>query len=582
MKWDSKFVKFIDKIKPWQAFLVFLVIGFSVFFTGLNGGFQGDDTDQILKNEAVHSISNVGQFFRSSTFWNGETLVGDFYRPTMTTTYSLIYTFFGENPIAYHVFQLLLYISCAFILFLFLKSFFKPALAMFLSLIFLIHPINSQIVYSIPSMQEPLMFIFGISALYVLSRSQTTKSLAVATVLLFMSLMSKETAIVFVCAAVIYELLFHKKQLKTFIKIIVLPVILYILIRISVVGFRNIAQSAPVDFLSFGERMIMVPSMILFYITKFLFPQDLATSYYWTHQTFSFEGFWIPLIIVLLIIALIIWLGFAIYKKAGKKTLFTYLFFTAWLVLGVAPHLQIIALDMTACETWFVSMIVGAVGMIAVSVKTFLPKIRPVYLLIVGILILLPLGIRSNLRGNDYHSQETLSLRDIKVTEKNYLAMNNLAKFYINTDRPEKAEWYAKKSIEFFPAVSNYNNLGVIKQKLNDFQGAKEAYSKALNLVPLRVTYENVAIANFVVGNSKDNIAFLKEGLALYPTNGRLWTYLAIEYAAVGNAEDAKNAIVNAYNNNVVQPDLYNSIIHSLPLDIPMPDTNKVIQIRWN
>ena len=582
MKWDNKLVKFFDRVKPWQYFLIFLVIGFAVFFSGLNGGFQGDDTDQIIKNEAVHSISNVGQFFRSSTFWNGETLVGDFYRPTMTTTYSLIYTFFGANPTAFHVFQLILYISCAFILFLFLRSFFKPAIALFLSLIFLIHPINSQIVYSIPSMQEPLMFIFGISALYILSKSQSTKSLALATFLLFMSLMSKETAIVFVCAAAVYEFLFHKKYFKKFIKIIILPVILYILIRISVVGFRNIAQSAPVDFLSFGERMIMVPSMIMFYVTKFLYPRDLATSYYWTHKNLSVDGFWIPLAFVLLIIALIVWIGFAIYKKAGKKTLFTYIFFATWLALGVAPHLQIIALDMTACETWFVSMIVGAVGMIAVAVKTFLPKIRPAYLLAAGLLILIPLGIRSNLRGYDYHSQETLSLRDINVTEKNYLAMNNLAKYYINTNRPAKAEWYVRKSIEYFPAVSNYNNLGVVKQKLNDFQAAKEAYMQALDLVPLRVTYENVAITNFVVGNSKDNIAFLKKGLKVYPTNGRLWAYLAIEYAAAGNAADAKVAVVNAYNNGVVQPELYNSIVHSSPLDIPMPDTNKVIHIRWD
>lgn len=50
-----------------------IVLGFGVFFSGLN--------------------------FKSSTFWNGEALVGDFYRPIMTTIYAFVYTFFGANPI---------------------------------------------------------------------------------------------------------------------------------------------------------------------------------------------------------------------------------------------------------------------------------------------------------------------------------------------------------------------------------------------------------------------------------------------------------------------------------------------------
>lgn len=576
--------KFIDKLnslKSWQVAIVILVVAFTVFFSGLNGGFQGDDTDQIIKNEAVHSISNIGLFFRASTFWNGETLVGDFYRPTMTTTYSIVYTFFGANPIAYHVVQLLIYSACAFILFLFLKTLFKQSVAILLSLVFLVHPINSQIVFSIPSMQEPLMFIFGISALYVLTRAKTFKNLSIATFLLFMSLMSKETAIVFVCVSIVYLLIYSRESLVRFIKLIILPVILYIIIRISVVGFGNIAQSAPVDYLSFGERMFMVPSLILFYITKFFLPRDIATSYYWTHNSFSIDGFLIPLLIVIAVIAIFTVVGWFIFIKGGTKQLFKYLFFVSWIIFGLAPHMQIIALDMTACETWFITPITGVLGAIAVATETLSPRFNKNLMLIIGLVVFILLGVRSGIRGLDYKNQETLSLKDIAITDRNYLAMNNLAKYYINHDDPAKAEWYALKSVEFFPAVSNYNNLGVIYQKLRDFVAAKEAYMKALNFVPLRVCYENVAIVNFVVGNSSDNIVFLKKGLEVYPTNNRLWTYLAIEEASAGNNDNAKAAITNAYKLGPIPPALYNSIMQKTPLDIPMPDTDKVIEIRW-
>lgn len=579
LPWDNKLTCRLNAIKTWQVACIIAVLGFGFFFSGLSGGFQGDDSDQIINNKAVHSIANIGLFFKSSTFWNGETLVGDFYRPTMTTTYSLVYTFFGANPIAYHVVQLIIYMACAFILFLFLKKFFNSATALLISLVFLVHPINSQVVFSIPSIQEPLMFIFGISALFVLSKSQTTKSLIIASILLFLSLMSKETAIVFVCMAALYLFLYNRDRVVLFIKLIVGPVLLFIILRISAVGFKNIAQSAPIDLLSFGERISMIPSMIMFYITKFMFPRDLATSYYWTNKSYGVEGFVIPLIFVLVCTAGFVFAGKLIYKRTGKKALTAYLFFAAWAVLGLLPHMQIIALDMTACETWLFSVIVGLLGMIALIIRSLQPHIQPRWIIVPGVLILMILGVRTELRGLDYHSQETLSLRDIAVTEKNYLAMNNLAKYYIDNNKPEKAEWYAQQSINYFPAVSNYINLGVIRQKTHNLAGAKQAYLEALKFVPLRVTYENIAIVNITIGQSPDNIDFLKKALAIFPSDNRLWTYLAIEDAAAGNNEEAKVAIYNAFKLGPVPPSLYNAIFNHQHLDIPLPDSDRIVHI---
>ncbi len=582
MNWCSRLIKKLDQLKPLDVAIIISVIALAVFFSGLQGGFQGDDTDQIIKNEAVHSLSNIGKFFGSSTFWNGEELVGDFYRPMMTTTYAFVYAFFGANPTAYHAVQLMLYIGCAFMLYLFLKSIFKPSVALLLSLIFLAHPINSQPVFSIPSMQEPLMLLFGISSLYVLSKFKETKHLIFATALLFLSLMSKETAIVFVCLAVLYMFIFHRQQTVLFIKIVSIPVVLFILMRIGAVGFRNIVQSAPVDMLSFGERMIMVPSMIMFYVIKFIFPYDLATSYYWVYKSVTVTGFWLPLLFDLAIAAGFIYAGRLIYKKNNKKSFNYYLFFAAWAILGLMPHLQIIALDMTACETWFIIPIIGFLGMLTLIATSLLPRIKPCWLLIIFVPLLIVLGVRTAIRGLDYHSQVTLSLKDIAVTDKNYLAMNNLAKYYIDHGDPKKGEGYAIKSIEYFPAISNHINLGVARQVQRDYKGAKQAYMQALEFYPLRVTYENIAIVNFSIGESADNIAFLKEALKVFFDDNRLWNYLAIEEAAAGNEKEAKNAILNAYRTGSVPTALYDAIMNKKPLDIPMPGSDRTIHIKWD
>jgi hypothetical protein len=126
----------INKLSCWQAIIIISVIGFAVFFTGLTNPFQGDDFAQIVNNIPVHSITNIKLFFEGGTFYNGgglTPLTGVYFRPLMTTVFSLIYTPFGPHPIYFHLFQLLVYIGGAIFLFLFLKYSFKTLLALVLA-----------------------------------------------------------------------------------------------------------------------------------------------------------------------------------------------------------------------------------------------------------------------------------------------------------------------------------------------------------------------------------------------------------------------------------------------------------------
>ncbi len=139
-----------------KAALLIAAIGVAVYFSGLSGQFLGDDTTQIINNVPVHSIANIATFFSGGTSYNGQIkLSGVYYRPLMTTTFSLLYTLFGPNPVWFHLLQLLLHILCAFVLFLVLRYFLRPTTSLILALVFLVHPINSQAVFSIPSPAVP-------------------------------------------------------------------------------------------------------------------------------------------------------------------------------------------------------------------------------------------------------------------------------------------------------------------------------------------------------------------------------------------------------------------------------------------
>src|SRR5580698_254946 len=112
----------LNKLTNWQVAIIMLVIGFAVYSTGLNSPFQGDDILQIVNSVPVHSISNIKLFFEGGTFYNGGGLAplsGIYFRPLMTTIFSLLYTLFGPHQFYFHLLQLLLFIGGSFLIYLF-------------------------------------------------------------------------------------------------------------------------------------------------------------------------------------------------------------------------------------------------------------------------------------------------------------------------------------------------------------------------------------------------------------------------------------------------------------------------------
>jgi tetratricopeptide (TPR) repeat protein len=568
----------VNGLKPKQAAYVFMVLGFTVFFTGLNRPFQGDDGYQIVNNTPVHSIKHIVLLFHSGTFYNGQRLTGIYYRPMMSATFSLIYTFFGAHPIAYHLVQLALYIASAFILYLVFRLFLKQALALFLALIFLVHPLNSQVVFAIPSMQDALFFFFGILGLWVLMADKSTKSLWAAGLCFLLSLLSKETAVIFVVMAFLYLFLFERKRIYEFAKVMAAPVLLYMVLKINAVGLDGKQNGAPIDNLHLLGRLMNDPSIILFYITKFVFPWKLATGYYWTYSTFSFRHVLLPLIVDLAVAGLFIYLGLRVHGRLAKAKYRAYLFFAGLAVISLLPYLQIIPLDMTVCEDWFYPSMAGVLGMIGIASSTFKIKIRPAWLILLAILLVGGLGIRTAVRGTDYKSQYVLAMRDLTVSKGDYSAMNDIAEGLTSQGKFKTAAVYAQHSADIYPTVSNYNNLGVALQQSGNYEGAMAAYNHALKYGSLSEVYENLGQIELVYGRPPSNFQFFQKAINAYPQDYKLWLYIAILEGAEGTNASAKAAIANAAKYGPIPQIIYYDIMNNHPFTLPI--LNKTLLVR--
>lgn len=546
------------------------VVGIATFFTGLANPFQNDDTFQIVSNPPVHSITNLPKFFQAGTYWDGQKLTGDYYRPMMTTAFSVIYTIAGAHPIAFHIVQLALYIASSFLLYLVFKRLLNSTIALPLALIFLVHPLNSQVVYAIATMQDVLFFFFGMLAVWILISQESDKSLWAVVGCLLLSLLSKESGFVFVILAVLYLIWFNKQRVRAFLSTMLVPAIVYIGLRIHAVGLVHKQLVAPIDNVSLVGRLINAPSIIEFYITKLLFPWKLSTTHYWVYSKFSVSHFLIPLVIDLAAVGLFVYLGMRVFRKLSRNQFYVYLFFAIWTGLGILPYLQIVPLDMTLSESWFYFSLAGLLGMIGAALPTFKVRLKPELIVLILILLICILGVRTAVRGTDYRSQIILAHHDIAASSGDYTAMISVAQDYIAHGNYKQAILYAQRSIDAYPVTANYNLLGVALEQSGDYQGAAKAYSHALQYGNLSVVYENLGLILLVYSDLATTSQFFQKALDIYPNDFKLWLYLSIFEGAEGSTDKAKSDIVNAAKYGTVPQVLYDNIMSDKPFPIPL------------
>jgi hypothetical protein len=375
----------------------------------MSGQFMSDDSQQITNNPLVQSMSNIGKLFSGSTYFDGVKLVGNYYRPLMTALWAILYSAFGANPVPFHVVQLALYLLTGVLVFWFFRFSFKPLLALSLALLFLVHPLNSQSVYSISALQDVLFMLFGMLAMWVLLRFDSRKSLIYVAALLFLSLLSKETGILFVFMSVIYLYLFDRQRTGRLALYVAAPLALYLALKAHAVGLGTHPQEGPIDSLGLWGRLATSPSIILFYLAAFVWPVGLASRYYWTYPSISITHFLLPLALDLIALGAVIYGAKVVKRNLPHGDYLTYWFFAAWLGLGLAIHSQVIPLDMTACTNWFIFPMIGVLGLIGEMVKV-LTKHWPSWQRLgpaVLVILLCALSLGSFLRGFDWRDQET-------------------------------------------------------------------------------------------------------------------------------------------------------------------------------
>lgn len=369
--------------------------------------------------------------------------------------------------------------------------------------------------------------------------------------------------------ALLYKLLFNKKNIFSLFVFLLTTTAIYFALRINAIGLlSNQLINAPIEKLNLINRMMNMPMIFLFYIRTFFLPINLSVSYHWIVAQINFNYFFFPLILDFIFLLFLAVITIFIRRESSPNNFRLYVFFVTWFFLGIMLHLQFLPLDQTVAERWFYFPIVGLLGVLGIFTESVnLKHTNKLFFLI--ILIIFFLTARTFIRSFDWKDNFIISTHDLKVSKEAYNLENAIGAYYADNGLYKEAIAHALKSISIFPYASNYTNLGADYSHVGDYKNAKDAYFKAFQYSDNYTAYYNYAVLCLFYGNPKKNIDFIKNDiLKKYPINPSIWYILSMLEYTKGSKADALRDIQQAmtYANNSTISSMYYRISNNQPL----------------
>lgn len=326
------------------ASILVVVLAFLLYANTLQNDYVLDDHELILKNKQVQQgLSGIGAIF-SSKLRDGSTAAkNELYRPLTKLVYALEWDLAPNNPFVAHLFNVLLYSLLAFLIFKLALVLFKNKVlpSFFATLFFVFHPIHSEVVANIKSVDEILALLLFVSALLYLNRyllENKNQFLYAAAGFYLLSLFAKESAVAFVVLIPVFMYFSTKKQMADVLKTsvyFVVPLLFFLLLRNRIMGdYDHSKMIGKIDnFLiaahSSSEKLGSSLNMLGAYIKLLFVPYPLVSDYSFHH--FPYVGF--KNLTVLFTFAFMVYLIVFAFKKYKEKNLLS--FFIIWFIVSM-------------------------------------------------------------------------------------------------------------------------------------------------------------------------------------------------------------------------------------------------------
>ncbi|MBI4932190.1 MAG: tetratricopeptide repeat protein [Bacteroidetes bacterium] len=351
---SAKVIKVAPHVfKPnlWLA-IISALAGIALYLNTVSHNFILDDGAVTASNEYVmQGISGIPKILQTE-MWHFQNINLGYYRPLSMVTFAIETQFFGTDPHTYHIGNIFLYGLTGFFLCFLLMTLFKnfhPAFSFIITLLFIAHPIHTEVTANIKSRDEILSFLNLILTYFFLLKAyenkiRSTKHLILSCLFFYLALLSKETAMTGILIAPLI-LFFSKSSSIRQLLLRTIPflsiLILFLLQKHGVLG--TLSTDVPKDIVNYpyAEANAEAPSAFLIFlrcIKLVLLPHPLSYDYSFNQipaVKFSSVLVWLGILIGISLA----WLGFSNMKNKSPFS-FGILFF----LITLAPALGFVLL----------------------------------------------------------------------------------------------------------------------------------------------------------------------------------------------------------------------------------------------
>lgn len=504
--------------KKWHNKLWFIlfIVAFLTYLPSFNNQFVWDDEQFIYKNEFVKQFDLKKILISNTIAGSGHN--SNYYRPITSLSFAFDHAIWGLNPIGFHLSNTLLHIGAGLIIFKILQKLkLKKQQAFLISLIFLIHPIQTEAVVYANSRGDSMYVFWGVASLLLwitaLNNKQLKKKLLnlefnINQFTLFflsgfcylISILSKEIGIAvlglqgLILFFTIYKNLTKNFKLKKILNkwrsailaffINSLMAGLYLYLRATSLNFGNSFNFYDTDNAYTNNlitRLLSFSKVLFTYFKLLLVPYPLHME----RDTIIINSFlnpWPILAIAAAITVLIVGIKDLIKNKNKNAGLF--LFGALWFVIMLSPTSGIVPINSLIYEHWlYLPMLGFFISLFALNqmLRITWPKLLQQYFWPTLFSLYILFTIRQNwlwakpIRFYEYTLSHKQSAR----------LYNNLAMSYADIQNHDQAIANYKKSLTLsdnYPQT--YHNLANIYKEIGDNQQAITNYEQALKLSP--------------------------------------------------------------------------------------------------
>lgn len=428
--------------RNWLLFLLTCIL----YANTLGHGFVLDDGLVILENAYTKAgLSGIADILTHDTFYGYfqkegmDTLVsGGRYRPVSQVLFAIIYQFFGENALVFHLTNVLLFSLTVLVLFHTLRLLLRNTgeemslnTAWMATLLFAVHPVHTEVVANIKSADEILALLGVLSALYYTIRSCDTgekKWLPAAGIAFLLACLSKENAAAYIILipAAIWFFRNEKKAVLGYMWPVITAFAVFFVIRGAVLPWSSLAGTAPAELLnnpflkevngqlvpfSFSEKLATILFTLWKYLQLLLVPHPLTHDYY--PRQVDVTSLVNPF--VLLAVALYGFIVFRTFRGVVRRDAESYGWLAFLLPLGIVSNL-VFPIGTNMSERFAFMPSVGICLVAALLLNKWQQRGGAARAIWVAILILF--SIKTFTRNLAWESNEKLYQTDANVSEK--------------------------------------------------------------------------------------------------------------------------------------------------------------------